>query len=48
MKAHGESDKLAAGWSRSEDGYMIPPGWVRVGGGPSPEPSENSDSMCKS
>jgi uncharacterized protein involved in type VI secretion and phage assembly len=24
-------EKLAAGWTRTEEGDWIPPGWVRVG-----------------
>lgn len=35
VQAYGkrrEAEKLAAGWSKDEEGRMIPPGWVRVGG----------------
>jgi hypothetical protein len=29
MDAHRRAEKLAAGWSEDESGYLIPPGWVR-------------------
>ncbi|MFN3388880.1 MAG: hypothetical protein ACK40O_08090 [Allosphingosinicella sp.] len=28
-----EREQLASGWSRDEEGRMIPPGWVRADGG---------------
>jgi len=44
--------QIAAGWTQTADGHMIPPGWV-----PGPEaapdsgildPAPEADSMCKS
>ena len=35
---HEEPKKLAAGWTKTEDGHWIPPGWVRDPGGTAPEP----------
>jgi hypothetical protein len=32
IEKHGASKKLAAGWSRDEEGNWIPPGWVRAKG----------------
>ncbi|HEV2079322.1 MAG TPA: hypothetical protein VGR19_05430, partial [Allosphingosinicella sp.] len=30
ISRHEEPKKIAQGWSKDEDGYMIPPGWVRA------------------
>ena len=48
IKKHKWRDRLAAGWTRTEDGYWIPPGWVksdRADGGPSGGTGETGDSM---
>lgn len=31
LDRHGEDERLEQGWSRDEEGNMIPPGWVRAG-----------------
>jgi hypothetical protein len=31
IKRHRTPEKLAAGWTKSEDGHWIPPGWVKSG-----------------
>jgi hypothetical protein len=30
IRKHGEPAKLASGWTLTEDGHWIPPGWVRA------------------
>jgi len=42
ISRHGNRKKLAEGWSQDENGYMIPPGWVRAGDGDGS--GENGDS----
>jgi hypothetical protein len=29
IKRHGEARRIEEGWTRTEEGHMIPPGWVR-------------------
>ena len=56
LRAHEERQRLADGWTKTEDGYLIPPGWVRADGGGGAcgggdtdgGASENGDSVCKS
>lgn len=36
MARHREKEQLAQGWSRDEEGRMIPPGWVRAAGSGGP------------
>jgi len=52
--AHEDQKKIEEGWIKTEEGHMIPPGWVRAGGAegissgegaPPPESSEKSDSV---
>jgi len=57
LAAFGEREdrkKIEEGWTRTDEGHMIPPGWVRAGGAeaissgegaPPPEPSEKRDSL---
>lgn len=47
IERHREGERLAAGWTKTEDGHWIPPGWVRAEGGDPPphEPPEKGDSM---
>ena len=47
IERHRESERLAAGWTKTEDGHWIPPGWVRAeGGDPPPDsPPEKGDSV---
>lgn len=51
--AREDQERIEEGWTKTEEGHMIPPGWVRAGdaegsageGAPPPEPSEKSDSV---
>lgn len=52
--AREDQKKIEEGWTKTEEGHMIPPGWVRLHGaeglcagegGASGEPSEKSDSV---
>ncbi len=53
LEARTLKKKLASGWTRTEEGHMIPPGWVRIEDGqtgPGPDgggPCESGDSMWK-
>ena len=31
IERHDEPKKLAAGWTKTEDGHWVPPGWVKAG-----------------
>lgn len=54
IRRHSQAKQLAAGWTRTDEGDMIPPGWVRAGdiehrsasdAGALSEPREKGDSV---
>jgi hypothetical protein len=45
IKRHREQDQLAEGWTRDEEGRMIPPGWVRAAPAEGGEESGSDDAQ---
>jgi len=43
IKRHSDREKLAAGWTKTEDGDWIPPGWVRAEGAPGGDGAAEDD-----
>jgi hypothetical protein len=43
IRAHTERGRIAAGWTRDEEGRMIPPGWVRSDGPVEPSQASSID-----